>query len=59
MNLYILGWFADLPWVNPLVVTNCAILGSGIVTFAIPFCSGYAAYVVISGKKKLYVFEHI
>ena len=40
-------------------MTTLFIQGSGIVTFAVPFCSGYAAYVVISVLFGLFVAAYI
>ena len=44
---------------NPLIVTNLAILGSGIVTFVVPFCHGYTSYVVISVFFGIFVAAYI
>ena len=40
-------------------MTATTLQGSGVVTFAVPFCSGYAAYVVISVLFGLFVAAYI
>eukprot|EP00095_Tigriopus_kingsejongensis_P002022 snap_masked-scaffold1627_size33010-processed-gene-0.3 protein:Tk02022 transcript:snap_masked-scaffold1627_size33010-processed-gene-0.3-mRNA-1 annotation:"monocarboxylate transporter" len=42
------GWLSDFSWVNPFVVTNVAVLCSGISVFLLPLCEGYISYSAIA-----------
>ncbi|TRY63483.1 hypothetical protein TCAL_06855 [Tigriopus californicus] len=42
------GWMSDFSWVNPFVVTNVAVLCSGISVFVLPLCQGYISYTAIA-----------
>jgi MCP family monocarboxylic acid transporter-like MFS transporter 14 len=42
------GWLSDFSWVDSLLVTNFAILFSGLSTIILPFCTNYASFVTIA-----------
>lgn len=45
----IVGWVADLPWVNSNLLYACCMLVCGLVTAVIPLVSSYALILVLSG----------
>ena len=53
------GWFSDFSWVDSLLVTNLAILFSGISTLVLPFCTTYASFVIIALLFGLFVAAYI
>jgi len=53
------GWFSDFSWVDSLLVTNIAILLSGITTFVLPFCTSYAAFTCMALAFGFFVATYI
>ena len=53
------GWFSDFSWVDSLLVTNFAILLSGVSTFVLPFCSTYGSFVFVALLFGLFVAAYI
>ncbi|XP_038213881.1 monocarboxylate transporter 3 isoform X3 [Zerene cesonia] len=42
------GWVADFPWVDSLLLNNICLVIATISVAVIPFCTTYAAYVVVA-----------
>ncbi len=53
------GWFSDFSWVDSLLVTNLAILFSGVSAFVLPFCSSYGAFVFVALMFGFFVAAYI
>ena len=53
------GWFSDFAWVNPLLVTNLAILLSGVCTMILPFCVSYYTFVTVALAFGFFVAAYI
>ena len=47
-HVLVAGWFSDFTWVDSLLVTNLAILFSGVSTLVLPLCTSYGAFVTIA-----------
>ncbi len=53
------GWFSDFAWVDSLLVTNLAILLSGLSTIVLPFCSTYGTFVFVALMFGFFVAAYI